>query len=114
MSVLKLTIRTPEDTVFEGDVESLVVPGPRGYYGLLAHHAPMVGAVAVGILRVRQIGQGLSFFVVGEGVMEVGGDRVVAYVDTAYAVDDEADAEETLEVYLKDIARPLVSGPVST
>ena len=113
MSVFKLTIRTPDDTIFDGDVESLIVPGPGGFYGILARHAPMAGAIAAGIMKVQPIGEGPPFFVVGEGVMEVGGDRAIAYVDVARPADDEADAEEKLAVYLKEVARPLVSGPPS-
>jgi len=40
--MIALTILNPRDVVFEGDVESLFLPGDKGEFELLPFHAPMV------------------------------------------------------------------------
>jgi F-type H+-transporting ATPase subunit epsilon len=52
-ALFKLSILTPEKTVFEGDVQYVEAPGTEGYFGVLAHHAALVTALATGTLTVR-------------------------------------------------------------
>ena len=52
-TLFKLSILTPEKSVFEGDVQYVQAPGTEGYFGVLAHHAAMVSALASGRLTVR-------------------------------------------------------------
>jgi F-type H+-transporting ATPase subunit epsilon len=46
----KLNIITPENKVFEGDVDSVKCPGINGLFGILTNHAPMVSALGEGSL----------------------------------------------------------------
>ena len=52
----QLSILTPEQSVFEGAVEYIQVPGIAGYLGVLAHHAALVTGLAQGTLTVRVSG----------------------------------------------------------
>jgi F-type H+-transporting ATPase subunit epsilon len=108
----RVTILTPEDRVYDDEADALVVPGSRGTFGILAHHAPLVGAVAPGILSVRREAQTVSF-AIGEGVIEVGENRATILVDTARRAANPADAEIKLEEYLKDLALPALVTPDS-
>ena len=49
----QLTLLTPERTLLEAEVESIVAPGSEGYLGVLAHHAPLITALIPGKLTVR-------------------------------------------------------------
>ena len=55
-NLFKLSILTPERAVFEGDVQYIQAPGTEGYFGVLAHHASLVTALAKGTLTVRGAG----------------------------------------------------------
>ena len=46
-------ILTPEEAVFSGKAVHLLAPGALGYLGILAHHAPLMTALASGRLEVR-------------------------------------------------------------
>ena len=96
MSTFNLAIITPEGTRFEGAVESVVVPGVNGLFGVLAHHAPMVSALATGVLTVTQEGQA-SLFVVSGGVAEVTPEGVTVLADQAVKATDPGDVEQKLE-----------------
>ena len=51
-----VSILTPQESVFEGEVEYVQVPGTEGYLGVLAHHASLVTGLAAGTLTVRKSG----------------------------------------------------------
>jgi F0F1-type ATP synthase epsilon subunit len=81
---------------------ALVVPGRRGLCGILAHHAPMIGSVAPGILRLHALDR-QQWFVVGDGVLNVDANGVDVLVEHAVPAADPLDAEEKLEGYTKSL-----------
>ena len=102
MAEFNLTILTPEGKAFEGTASALTVPGQLGSLGVLAHHAPMIAGLQPGVLTVTQ-GMKTSFFVVGEGVIEVNlGNQVVALVDVARAVSGSEEAKDVLAATLAE------------
>ena len=50
---MKLTIITPDQPVFEGDVSSVTVPGTAGAFEILENHAPIVSTLEKGKVIVR-------------------------------------------------------------
>jgi len=68
--LFRLTVLTPTRTVLEEDVDSIIVPGEDGYLGVLAHHAPLITALAPGKLTVRR-GSTTREYAVGGGFLEV-------------------------------------------
>ena len=105
----RTTIMTPEARVLDEDVESLVLPGGDGLFGVLDRHAPMVAKLNAGIVTVES-GAVTSFYVVGEGLVEVGGNRVLVLTDTAIKAGSLADAEFRREELQRARGRlPLVS-----
>jgi F-type H+-transporting ATPase subunit epsilon len=111
-ALYRLSVSTPEGSAFDGDVASAVVPGVHGLYGVFPGHAPMIGSVAPGILEVRAA-QGRQWFVVGGGFAEVGRGRMDVLVDAAVAVPGPAEAEDRLDLYLRDAALPPTANPPS-
>jgi F-type H+-transporting ATPase subunit epsilon len=51
--LFKLSVLTPDRTVFEGEVQYVHAPGTEGYFGVLVNHAALVTALASGTLTVR-------------------------------------------------------------
>ena len=46
--MLKLKIVSPEKVVFQGEVESVLVPGTLGSFEILNDHAPIISSLEVG------------------------------------------------------------------
>ena len=49
---LKVSVISPEATLFEGEASSVVAPAFDGEVGILPSHAPMVTTLGSGILRI--------------------------------------------------------------
>jgi F-type H+-transporting ATPase subunit epsilon len=48
--LFNLKLITPDKTVYENKVVSLIVPAALGYLGVLANHAPLVANLVSGII----------------------------------------------------------------
>lgn len=80
-SEFHLSVLTPERTVFEGTVEYVQVPGSQGSMGVLAHHAPLVTALATGELMLRRAGGLEERMLVSGGFFEVSANRATVLAD---------------------------------
>ena len=54
--MLKLKIVSPERIEFEGDVESVLVPGTMGQFEILTNHAPIISSLDKGTVRYAVAG----------------------------------------------------------
>ena len=92
---LKLEIVTPEGTVYSQDVNMVGLRGVDGQIGILPHHERLMTQMLPGEMMVRKDGRD-QFLAVGEGLVEVTGDRVAVLTDMAIEAEkiDEAKAEE--------------------
>jgi len=43
-----LTVVTPQEIFFQGEVASLIAPGGAGSFGVLADHAPIISTLVAG------------------------------------------------------------------
>lgn len=93
----KVMIVTPDKVAFEGEAQSAVIPGQEGYLGIWANHAPLVGAVAPGVvfLRMDEVGSE-KHFSVGTGFVEIS-DNVVNVMTDTCELAEEIDIERAKE-----------------
>ena len=49
--MLKLKIVSPERIEFDGDVESILVPGTQGQFEILTDHAPIISTLDKGVVE---------------------------------------------------------------
>lgn len=49
--MLQLKIVSPEKVVFQGEVESVLVPGTLGSFEILNDHAPIISSLEVGKVK---------------------------------------------------------------
>jgi F-type H+-transporting ATPase subunit epsilon len=90
---LKLEIVTPEAVALSEDVEMVTLPGVEGEMGIYPQHVPLMTQIVPGEVIAKK---GTQEFVlaVGEGFVEITGDRVSLLTDLAISADaDEAEAE---------------------
>jgi F-type H+-transporting ATPase subunit epsilon len=92
---LQLQIVTPDSQALSEQVEMVTLPGAEGELGVYPHHVPLMTQLVPGEIIVRKDGQD-SFLAVGEGFVEITGDRVAVLTDMAIPSNqiDEAKAEE--------------------
>ena len=95
MATIKLEIVTPEAKIYSEDVDMVTLPGIEGEMGIYPMHIPLMTQVAAGEVAARKGGQDY-FLAVGDGFVEVTGDRVAILTDMAIRAEniDEAKAEE--------------------
>lgn len=94
-NTLKLEIVTPEAKTYSEDVDMVTLPGVEGEMGIYPLHVPLMTQIVAGEVAVRKGGQDY-FLAVGEGFVQITGDRVAVLTDMAIKSDDidEAKAEE--------------------
>jgi len=90
----QLTIVTPQGPAYEGSVESVVLPGSEGDFGVLPSHERLLAPLRIGEVEVRIDGD-LFYAAIADGFAEVNGEEVVVMVESCeYASDlDVARAE---------------------
>ena len=95
MATLKLEIVTPEARTYSEDVDMVTLPSSDGELGIYPNHVPVMTQVVPGEIIVRKDGRDF-FLAIGEGFVEITGNRVAVLTDMAIKADDidEAKAEE--------------------
>jgi F-type H+-transporting ATPase subunit epsilon len=94
-NTLKLEIVTPEAIVYSEDVDMVTLQGAEGQMGILPDHIRLMTQLEPGEMIVRKNGQD-DFLAIGEGLVEITGDRVAVVTDMAVRAEniDEAKVEE--------------------
>ncbi len=84
--MLKVSVISPERTLFEGEVSSLTAPAFDGEVGILTSHAPMMTLLGKGELRLGEGGSAGRFEVEG-GFLQVVDDQVRVVTEKARAAE---------------------------
>ena len=102
---LTLSIVTPQGSVFEGDVEGVVLPGSEGDFGVLPDHERFLCPLRIGEVEILSAGT-RSFAAVSGGFADVSGERVTVLVDAGELARDidVARAETALQRAERDLA----------
>jgi F-type H+-transporting ATPase subunit epsilon len=94
-NTLRLEIITPDAVVYSEDVDMVTLPAVEGQMGVLPQHVRLMTQMVPGEMIVRKNAHD-QFLAVGEGLIEITGERVSIVTDMAIAVEkiDEAKVEE--------------------
>ena len=84
---IRCEIVSQDRTVFQGDVDIVILPGAAGEMGVLPHHAPVLATLKYGVIKIRRDGREELFTVAG-GMAEVQPDVVTILADAAENVKD--------------------------
>lgn len=82
-----LSVLTPERSVLDQDVTYVHAPGLAGYFGMLAHHAPIISALMPGELVVRDDNRETEYALSG-GFLEASDNKVVILADALESIAD--------------------------
>ncbi|MEJ2607858.1 MAG: ATP synthase F1 subunit epsilon, partial [Anaerolineales bacterium] len=84
---IRCEIVTQDKSLFEGDVDIVIVPGSEGEMGILPGHAPLLATLGYGILRVRTGDEEHAFTIAG-GVIEARPNVVTVLADIGENVEE--------------------------
>jgi len=76
-----LEIYTPDQKVFEGQVDSATFPGTKGSFQVLNNHAPLISTLEKGTV-VYKSNNNRQEVIIGGGVVEVLNNKVVLLAET--------------------------------
>jgi len=80
---MTLEILTPDKKVFEGEVNSVTLPGTLGSFEILNNHAPIISTLEDGKLIVRGSGKDgkEDVFLIKGGVVEANNNQVMVLAE---------------------------------
>jgi len=87
---------TPEGSSFEGQVESVRVPGSNGNFQMLHNHAPIVSSLGIGKISIKQEDQKILNFAVSGGFVEMSDNQLTILAEKAEK-STEINREEALK-----------------
>ena len=81
---IRLMVISPDEEVYRGLVQKMVIPGADGLFGVLPRHAPMISLLGPGVARFTECGGGGErLMAVTGGFAEVRDNRVTLVADAA-------------------------------
>ena len=78
---MHLEIVTPDETLFEGKVMLIQVPGTKGQFQVLEHHGPIISTLQKGKIRIEQSAGSPRYFDIEGGLIEVQRDKAIILVE---------------------------------
>ena len=75
-----LEIITPEKKVFQGEVNSVQLPGTNGKFEVLNNHAPIISTLTKGDVRVIDSNNKTELFEINGGVIEMQNNKIIVLV----------------------------------
>ena len=75
MKQFKLEIISPNQIVFEKEIDLVIFPGREGDFGVLKNHTPFLTSLRVGIVYVYLEKKLIETFLVTGGIIEVSGNK---------------------------------------
>ncbi len=82
MAVLTLEIITPNKISFNGEVQSVTIPGTEGSFQVLKNHAPLMSTFEIGEVKVVLPDGNEKRFATGGGTAEVLNNHVLVLADS--------------------------------
>ena len=75
MKHFKLEIISPNEIVFEKEIDLVIFPGSEGDIGILKNHMPFLTSLRVGIVYIYLDKKLIETFLVTGGIIEVSGNK---------------------------------------
>jgi F-type H+-transporting ATPase subunit epsilon len=87
---IELVIVTPQGEAYSGPVESVVLPGAEGEFGVLAQHERFLSPLRIGEVEIRTA-EGTTYAAIASGFAEVN-ERQIAVMVESCEIDRDIDS----------------------
>ena len=87
---LQICIMTPDKIFWEKEVEEIILPTNTGQIGVLVNHAPLITALDIGLMSVRENNSWYSFALMN-GFASIQNNKVTILVNSA-------ESKETIDI----------------
>ncbi|MDD4921207.1 MAG: F0F1 ATP synthase subunit epsilon [Bacteroidales bacterium] len=67
---MRLVLSSPAKTLFDGEIDSVTIPGTKGLFTVLPHHAPLITTIDKGTVTYK-VGEMENNIQVADGFAEV-------------------------------------------
>ena len=102
MKQFKLEIISPNEIVFEKDVDLVIFPGSEGDIGILKDHMPFLTSLRVGIVYIYLEKKIIETFLVTGGIVEVSQNRCSLLTEEVINTNSVSSTNKTEESSNKD------------
>jgi F-type H+-transporting ATPase subunit epsilon len=95
---INIRVIAPDRTVFDTQVEEVILPSSSGLLGILNNHAPLLSGLDIGVMRVKIDKKWVAVYVNG-GFAEVENNELILLVNSAEKGSniDQQSAQQDLE-----------------
>jgi F-type H+-transporting ATPase subunit epsilon len=92
---LQICIMTPDQIFWDAQAEEIILPTNTGQMGVLSKHAPLITALDIGVMSIRQ-NNTWTFVALMNGFASIQNDQVTILVNSAESKEtiDNAEAEK--------------------
>ncbi len=78
---MHLEIITPDETLYNGEVDSVTLPGKKGAFQVLKNHAAIISSLTVGRIKYKKSGSEHEIMI-KNGMVEVLNNNVTVLVES--------------------------------
>lgn len=103
---MQVSLISPEKTLFEGEAESISLPGSFSPFTVFAGHAPIISSLSAGKVTIVSQGE-KQHYVIDSGFVEVRDNKVSALVESALSpqeIDVEAEEKKLAAIVAEVVA----------
>lgn len=79
-----LEVITPDQTLYQGNVKSVQLPGTDGSFQLLENHAPIISSLKKGAIKIVDQNNSTESIQINSGVIEMLHNKVIVLAEPAH------------------------------
>lgn len=79
---MKIEIITPDKKIYDGEINSVRVPGKKGSFQVLKDHAPIISTLENGPVRIVDAENNEIIYEISGGVIEVKSNKIIILADS--------------------------------
>ena len=98
-----LEIISPQQTIFNDDIDLCILPGVEGDFGILKNHMPFLTTLRIGIAYVYKNKKIIETFLVNGGIVEVSKNKCTLLSEDIVKTSDYRDEKTDSEIEIQKI-----------
>jgi F-type H+-transporting ATPase subunit epsilon len=79
---MKIEIITPDKKIYDGEINSVRVPGKKGSFQVLKDHAPIISTLESGPVRIIDADNNEVIYEISGGIIEVKSNKIIVLADS--------------------------------